>query len=203
MPVASTTAHFIEKAKFLQDDFYDYSKSKYVNQYTKVIITCRYHGDFLQTPHDHYKGRGCMKCSLNKRRPKLQLEEIIRKANLLYNNKYSYEKSVYTGIDKLFTVTCPYHGDFNLNVQNHLRGQECKHCRIHKNSLSPEEFVNKANAFHNSKFDYSKTNYRNMRLPVIIICPVHGEFSIAPKDHLYGLGCKQCNIDKKNNKNVN
>ena len=45
---------------------YDYSKVVYVNAHTKVIIGCKDHGDFTQTPNKHLSGRGCHKCGLIK-----------------------------------------------------------------------------------------------------------------------------------------
>lgn len=44
------------------------------------------------------------------------------------------------------------------------------------------------------KFDYSKSSFRTLFLPVIIICPIHGEFSATPMQHLMELktGCPNC-----------
>ena len=39
---------FIEKAKKVHGDKYDYSKVQYVNAYTKVCIICTEHGEFWQ-----------------------------------------------------------------------------------------------------------------------------------------------------------
>ena len=42
---------------------YNYDKSIYVNNFTKLIITCPKHGDFTQKPITHYiQGCGCPKC---------------------------------------------------------------------------------------------------------------------------------------------
>ena len=50
---------------------YGYSKVKYKNNNTKVIITCNIHGDFEQTPDNHFNGAGCSKCA-NIKRLKIQ-----------------------------------------------------------------------------------------------------------------------------------
>ena len=42
---------------------YDYSKVNYINNETKVVITCSEHGDFEQTPHSHLQGSGCPICN--------------------------------------------------------------------------------------------------------------------------------------------
>ena len=59
------TALFIEKAKQVHVDKYDYSKVEYKNNSTKVTIICPEHGPFEQTPAAHWKGAGCPKCANN------------------------------------------------------------------------------------------------------------------------------------------
>ena len=41
---------FIERAKKVHGDKYDYSKVEYVNTHTKVCIICPEHGEFWQLP---------------------------------------------------------------------------------------------------------------------------------------------------------
>ena len=60
---------FIERAKTLHTDIsgnpmYEYYKTDY-GEYTsdKVIITCKKHGDFKQTPNNHLRGRNCKECA--------------------------------------------------------------------------------------------------------------------------------------------
>ena len=55
-----------------------------------------------------------------------------------------------------------------------------------------ERFIQRANAIHNNKYDYSKVNYKDCNTKVCIICPEHGEFWQTPKQHLKGYGCKKC-----------
>lgn len=42
---------------------YSYDKAVYKNKDTKVIITCKEHGDFTQTPGSHMQGNGCKSCA--------------------------------------------------------------------------------------------------------------------------------------------
>ena len=64
--------------------------------------------------------------------------------------------------------------------------------------LTQEEFIQKAQEAHGDKYDYSKALYRGTRVKVCIICPIHGEFWQAPKEHIYQhQGCPQCGIDKR------
>ena len=59
-----TTEEFIELARQVHGDKYDYSKTVYLNKRSKVIITCPIHGDFEQNAHSHLNGRGCPKCGV-------------------------------------------------------------------------------------------------------------------------------------------
>ena len=62
MPKRWTTEEFINKAREVHGDKYDYSKVDYINCDIKVVIICSEHGEFLQRPHEHIKGQGCPKC---------------------------------------------------------------------------------------------------------------------------------------------
>lgn len=63
-----TKTEFIEEAKVIHGDKYDYSKVEYVNNHTKVCIICSEHGEFWQTPNNHLSHHGCPKCSKCNRR---------------------------------------------------------------------------------------------------------------------------------------
>lgn len=58
-----TTEWFIEKAKEIHGDKYDYSKVNYIDCKTNVKIICKEHGEFEQTPESHLKGCGCPICN--------------------------------------------------------------------------------------------------------------------------------------------
>lgn len=54
-----------------------------------------------------------------------------------------------------------------------------------------ENFVQKAQEVHGTKYDYSKANYKNITTRIHIICPEHGEFEQYPYVHLKGSGCPE------------
>ena len=60
--VKLTTEQFIEKARAVHGDRYDYSKSVYGGSQIKVEIVCKEHGSFWQRPLHHQRGIGCPKC---------------------------------------------------------------------------------------------------------------------------------------------
>ena len=77
-----TKEAFIEKAKKIHGDKYDYSKVDYVNNKTKVCIVCPKHDEFWQRPNDHLTKHGCPKC--NKSKLELEIEELLKENNINY-----------------------------------------------------------------------------------------------------------------------
>lgn len=59
-----TNEQFIEKAKKVHGDKYDYSYSKYKSSHDIIIIDCLQHGEFQQRANDHLNGHGCPKCRI-------------------------------------------------------------------------------------------------------------------------------------------
>ena len=117
-----TTESFINKAKNVHGDKYDYSKVEYVNSQTKVCIICPEHGEFWQTPNKHLIGRGCPKCANN---IKLSTEEFIKRAKDVHGDKYDYSKVMYDGIEKRVCIVCPEHGEFWQTPHHHILGFKC------------------------------------------------------------------------------
>ena len=63
--------------------------------------------------------------------------------------------------------------------------------------LTTEEFIQKAQAVHGDRYDYSKVEYVNSTTKVCIICPKHGEFEILPEKHIHRhQGCPKCSEEK-------
>lgn len=80
-----TNNEFIEKARSIHGDKYDYSKVKYEHSTKKVCIICPEHGEFLQTPNSHLMGKGCSKCR-NESRKKLVYGVGVNDLNLESSN---------------------------------------------------------------------------------------------------------------------
>lgn len=129
-----TTDVFIKKAKLIHSNRYDYSKTKYISAIKKVIITCKIHGDFLQTPSSHLKGSGCHKCAieLTRNKIKLNINDFINQSNIIHLYQYDYSKTVITHSHVKSIITCKIHGDFEQTPSNHLRGQGCPICKSSK-----------------------------------------------------------------------
>ena len=57
-------AIFIERAKQIHGERYDYSSTKYgKNCEDRLVVGCRQHGEFKISPSNHLKGKGCPSCA--------------------------------------------------------------------------------------------------------------------------------------------
>lgn len=134
----NNTQEFIEKAKKLYSNKYDYSKVEYDGNKKKVCIICHEkdkfgveHGEFWQRPNDHLNGYECKKCK-NKYKP--STEEWIRNAKYVHGEKYDYSKVKYVDAHSDVTIICPEHGEFKQIANNHLNGCGCPNCNSNKKS---------------------------------------------------------------------
>ena len=147
---------FIEKARQIHNDKYDYSKVNYVNSRTKVCIICPTHGEFWQTPHNHLKGYGCAECGKEKSHlSKITTEDFIVKSKEIHGNKYDYSKACYKTCDTKVCIICPEHGEFWQTPSNHINGSGCPKCanEKRKNTLLKDTklFIDAATLIHGEK----------------------------------------------------
>lgn len=63
---SDNTDIFIEKAKLVHGNKYDYSQVNYIDNMTKVKIICSKHGVFEQLPSNHKSGSRCPLCTISK-----------------------------------------------------------------------------------------------------------------------------------------
>lgn len=190
---------------------YCYSEVDYVSSVKKVVIICKKHGKFEQTPHHHKNGRGCPICSYyNSFGPRITTGQFINISRGKHFNYYSYEKSVYTGYKDKIIITCPKHGDFKQNPKYHMNGGGCAKCNIGRNSkgggfgsgvgskklkYTTTDFIKICENVHSFKYDYSSTEYKGSKNKVSIICPLHGKYKVLAYNHMNGIGCKKCSVD--------
>jgi hypothetical protein len=185
---AYTTDEWIKMAKEVHGDKYNYSKVKYINSKTKVIIICQKHREYTQRPGYHLEGYGCNKCS---GKPRYTTEDWIKKAKEVHGDKYDYSKVIYDKSDKKVTIVCFEHGNYEQKPKCHLSGQGCSRCAgTHK--YTTEEWIKKAKEVHGDKYDYSKVKYINSATKITIICLKHKQFIQVPNHHLSGKGCIKC-----------
>ena len=202
---------FIEKAKQIHGEHYDYSLVDYKNMRTKVKIICNIHKiDFLQLPLNHLKFDGCPLCKKKnqqlknkgrKSKSKLSTEEVIKRLkNKFGNNDYDYSLVDYVNRRTKVKIICKKCGRINevyintTNLCNH-----CSHIKAQENRKI-NDFEKRANEIHNYKYEYL-TKYANIRTPIKIKCKNCGNvFEQKPNTHLEGHGCPKCGSKNRNRK---
>ena len=120
---------FIEKAKKIHGNKYDYSLVKYINSKTKVKIICLKHGVFEQEVTSHLSGHGCSLCSGSKKSNTLT---FIKKAISIHGNEYDYSNVKYINAKTKIDIICSIHGIFKKTPNKHLNGQGCPKCSYMK-----------------------------------------------------------------------
>ena len=196
--IKKTTQQFIEEAKRVHGDKYDYSKVEYVNNRTKVCIICPIHGEFWQTPKNHIKGQGCNKCAIKYRAENNSLtkEEFIKRAKKVHGDRYDYSKVEYVNINTEVCIIDKKYGEFWQKPVYHLS------YKGHNLIRNTEDFIQRAKEIHGDKYDYSKVEYVNSHTKICIVCPEHGEFWQTTNDHLNGRGCPKCGVEKRSKKRL-
>lgn len=190
------TESWIEDAKKIHGNKFIYSKVKYINSETEVVIICPIHGEFTQIPYTHLQSKKC--CPSCVGNIKKTLTQFIKEANQIHNNKYDYSEFNYINARTKGIIICPKHGRFDQIPDVHINQNcGCRKCgfisssKIQRNSQ--QNFIQKVARIHNHKFNYSKVNYQNCDTNVIIICPDHGEFQQTPYLHINTkYGCSKC-----------
>lgn len=84
-----TTIEFIQESNLIHDFKYNYINTFYVNNQTKVIITCTEHGDFTQKPTSHLSGAGCPNCVES--RGEKAIYKYLDKNNISYYRQHKFE----------------------------------------------------------------------------------------------------------------
>ena len=203
------TEEFIEKAKIIHGDRYDYSRVIYKKAMEKVEIICKEHGVFLQMPSKHLSGQGCRKC-WNENRPKRDAsyvhpkrteEDFISRAVKIHGDVYDYSLVKYKGCCEPINIICKKHGLFKITPSSHLSGRGCQMCSketvIEKQTLTQEEAINNMIKTHGYKYDYSLVKYVRGKDKIKIICPIHGVFEQTYFDHANkGNECPYCSNKK-------
>ncbi len=191
------TETFITYANIVHNNKYNYDKVKYTDNFTHIIITCPVHNDFTQLPHSHLnKLNGCSKC-VNEQAQKINKERFINKAIIIHGDKYNYDNFIYNSYSTKGEIICKIHGIFLQSAEYHITKKHgCKNCGLTLAGLAfrsnTTEYIEKAIKKNGDFYDYSLVKYDTWETKIIIICKIHGQFSIQASKHLEGHGCKKC-----------
>ena len=191
-----TKDQVIEKFRKVHGDKYNYDKMIYKGLRQKIIITCPIHGDFEQIAYNH-QTCGCKQCYEESRI--ITTDRVIKRFKEVHGELYDYSKftEVKSYLDKI-EIICPIHGSFHKIISNHIKGQGCPECYRESTRLTKEKLIEKFRKIHGDRYNYDKVEYVNYDTPVIITCPIHGDFSQLIHTHVHtynnhnGCGCPEC-----------
>lgn len=199
---------FLRKAKEKHGNKFDYSNVNFKGVDIKVKIICPEHGEFEQTPTNHFK-YDCKLCSATKGgiKNRLSKKEFIKKSNLIHNNKFDYSKIKYEKTTDIIKIICPKHGEFEQKAEYHLSGRGCHKCgresTIKSNTYILEDLIKIFNKKHKNFYNYTKTIYSGISNSIKVECPEHGEFEIITYEHKIGKKCPECEFEQKRLKSQN
>ena len=187
---------FIKKAKSIHGELYVYDRVDYQGVDKMVLIQCRTHGYFEQTPMCHYSTKvGCSKCA------KCYIpttDEFIESAKLAHGELYIYDRAEYKASNTKLLIGCKMHGYFeqtpNLHVNNKSGCPSCGHITTgYKQRSNTQLFVENAKATHGDTYIYDRVDYQTNNEYVLIQCKKHGYFQQKPRIHVNAKsGCPKC-----------
>ena len=209
-----TNEEYIQKAREIHGDKYDYSKTIYLSSREPIVVICPIHGEFQQLPKSHLIGSGCPQCGnkLKSQQKKLTQEIFVTRCNEVHNNKYDYSKVIYTNKRDKVTIICPIHGEFEQEAGHHMRGQGCPECGKasaqkrdgnYKNSRKTvESFKDDIHIIFGGKYEVVG-EYVNNKTKIELYCKEkykdgteHGSFLCRPDGLIQGHGCPKCSVNK-------
>lgn len=188
-----TTKEWIEKAKKIHGNKYDYSNTIYKTRHEKLFIICREHGEFKQGAASHLAGSGCSNCShLNRAYTN---KEFINKARLVHSDLYDYSLVEYKNAKTNIKIICKIknHGIFQQKPGLHLNGNICPKCSIFNRRIIFSEFLKRAKKIHGNLYIYFEDSYLFLTTKMSIQCSIcNFIFLQTPHKHLLKRGCPKC-----------
>lgn len=137
MPSRLTTDEWVEKAKILHGDRYDYSKSVYKGRTANITIICpvcgpiEVHAGFHVTKTPARKPTGCNTCNRNRAAKSLtkSFDEMVSDARAVHGDRYEYIEDTYVSARVQMKMICPSHGEVTMIPDSHINKQAiCKEC---------------------------------------------------------------------------
>lgn len=136
---------------------------------------------------------------------RLTNEEFIEKCVKERGDKFDYSLVKFVKWTEKIAIKCnTCSNSWNITPINFIANKNgCPICKIRghrekckKEKLTTEIFINRSNIIHNFKYNYELSEYKNSKSKISIICKEHGEFEQIAYDHMSGIGCSKCRVNK-------
>lgn len=164
----------------------------YVGANIKILHKCKLDGyEWMATPHNILRGRGCPKCSSHIKRTH---EEYVKE--LAIKNPYVEVIGTYINNQIPIMHRCKIHNIYwNLRPQHALEGVRCKECQKdllrEQRKKSHKEYVDDILKI-NTDIEIAE-QYINAHIPILHRCKVCGyEWMAKPNNILSSKGCPKC-----------
>jgi len=199
-----TQEDFEIESKEIFPSMFDYSKTKFIDMSTPVILICSRKHEFTTIPTIHFRESskgGCIECAHIEIALKNSYtqEQWIELANIKHGDTYLYDKVKYINSQTNVHIICSEHGEFEQTPASHLSGQGCPKCAIKRcaelklyTDADIEEAFTNARIIHNKRYEYLKIFRNKEYLMIELKCPTHGIISQRLDHHLHGHGCMRC-----------
>lgn len=191
---------FFVKARSKHGDVYIYDKVDFKGSNVKVIIICKIHGEFEQTPdcHTQKNGKGCHTCGIAKRSKTATKEhnDWMVEVRAVHGDVYLYPEDYVRG-DLPITIVCRRHGEFPQRAEHHKDGHGCPTCGYEaaskKKLLENGVFIGNCEQRYPGMFSHHKTKYTGSNNTIIVTCNNCGTDSVKLASRHYGYGtCPTC-----------
>lgn len=134
----------------------------------------------------------------------LSLNDVLAKFPSNVLDRYDFANAQYHGaLERMTGIVCPLHGEFTqYPSQLRKNGSGCQECgdiiRRAKRRSPQEAVIAAAIAKHEGFYNYERTVYVNNATKFTVTCPLHGDFKVAPNNHISGgRGCPACGAVKR------
>lgn len=177
-----TKDQYVEKARAIWGDAYDYTDSEYLAGLKPIIIRCKKHNiEFCVMAGNHianHKPAGCPVCAAEREAERRMKESVAAAYKRAASNLEKGRKDIQREKKRR------EYGSFYYTNES----------QAEKNA----RFIEKVVAKYGDRYDFSKLKYIHRDTCVTLICPDHGEFQITPRTLLSGdhgrpaHGCWDC-----------
>mgnify|MGYP001599931062 FL=1 len=166
-----TKEKFIEEARIIHGNKFNYELVNYVNTHTYIKIQCLVCQTWNeQTPLNHLQGAGCLNCAkiqngVNKRKTK---DQFIEEAIAIHGDKYEYSDIEYKDNKTKVKIWCFKCEKMFWHIpSDHLNGHGCKRCCLFGQSkkairwleIMQNEFKDVEHAKNKGEFRIPGTNF--------------------------------------------
>ena len=189
--ITKTKERFVEQARAIWGNRYDYTDSVYINNRKPITIYCPKHDyhfrvamaqNHILKPHGTFKPTGCPVCAAEK----------------LHGSEYGKDWRRYLKVcaknNRVGRIVQPPQKHFKSPEQRAAeeaaRQAEAEAKRLkkkaymekwHAKSMKEAAFFEKLQQQYPDQYDTSKTEYKGREGKLTLICPVHGPFVITPR----------------------